>query len=913
MEAYNTHTDTDPPGFTPVRRKQSTVNAGRVLGDQEQEWTTARCHRLLRALTSRVAILSKEISRFSTASHQEEAKPKGYEFPRSKTTTPDDDWMHPRKKVKQTYSSRARGKGRGEQSMGRGRPSQPDHGRQSLMPGEVVVSTPILARARGEEWEPQPDPASPTERSDLPDERKKRRSRGGYVIGSDDSSWQLSGTLRGMKKKIDPSRYNTYEGIYTGLETLIKSTTKEEPEKKRKGARSLFSMTLKAVPRYIAEQEGLLSAHMHATGSKSAITSRDMSTEVYDDLESLGSSGKSWRHLRVIVRSHGILVISDAIRTGLLDVHFCGVLITLLVELSALEEAETLLSALLYSSPFPKPRTLYDPLDRRLKMLGSYAEHTGRVSFHYNQVSELITSGTLHVFWLATKGFGQVWTSLIQSISMEMTCTGARFAFLNKAMPILASAANTQPSGSKTMSAINSVFSEASCHTFSSLLTNIASIFILNTETRRFVTCDKLGYEYIVPLLRTCTIELQLSDAINGPQRVLLLLVQLIIESKVENSLDVSKTSRSILENLGQRNNFLDICTVNDDLALLVSNIARSCGRGASTSGFDYLQELHILLETAACKKDGDVLKGIIVDSAYAFADKTSDPHHLDYASCLDSRFVSRVAPAHQNEEDFGETRSGFRWEEGIGEWVTKTPALKIVQRKLSVSTTDGENECDTPLRPIPRLRKNTIQVLIQPFTAPEALGYSRVSSPIWDFDDLMGSTVPNSQSSKSSSDDELGIDDSVDDDSETSGSSVDDSFISHKSAIDKGRNLRPRAPIYKAPRLSKRPGLRTSEDHHTFNPSNPTPPSSQESIQTRQRIDRAPTGNRALRSTQTFQVFNHDESDDELSFVSISSPQAMRDVTNKKRPLRPQLKQIPHQKLKKRRVVSDSDDELCI
>jgi hypothetical protein len=96
---------------------------------------------------------------------------------------------------------------------------------------------------------------------------------------------ELAESLRDIRQKTTAARYTTYEGIYNGLEALLRATTPVKLEtKRRKGARSLFSTSLRAVPRYIIQQEALLQAHMEETGSKSAIESRDISMEIYDEL-----------------------------------------------------------------------------------------------------------------------------------------------------------------------------------------------------------------------------------------------------------------------------------------------------------------------------------------------------------------------------------------------------------------------------------------------------------------------------------------------------------------------------------------------------------------------------------------------------------------------------------------------------
>jgi len=79
-----------------------------------------------------------------------------------------------------------------------------------------------------------------------------------------ESHFQLSESLLEMPKGITAS---LYEGIYSGLEALLRATTANGLQPKRTGAHSLLSMSLRAIPRYVTQQEALLQAHMEETGA----------------------------------------------------------------------------------------------------------------------------------------------------------------------------------------------------------------------------------------------------------------------------------------------------------------------------------------------------------------------------------------------------------------------------------------------------------------------------------------------------------------------------------------------------------------------------------------------------------------------------------------------------------------------
>ena len=898
-------------GFTPVRRRDSTVNTRQFHGDQEKEWTAARCHRLLRALTSRVAILNKDLSRLSQA-RQAQSQNNG-EVPttaktlRRNTQDKDDgDWTRARKKLKRTYSNRNKRNGIGQEGAVPKTPRIPasSKGSKSIVPGEILVPTPILARARGEL--DVDDYPSMIANAGLDDQaiRRPKRSKYHHTTNEGEPSFQLSGTLREMRQKTNASRYTIYEGIYNGLETLLRSTMRDGPDTKAKGARSLFSMSLRAVPSYIAEEE----AHLEETGTKSAINTRDISTEIYDELEYFGTSEYGWKQLKVIVRSHGTKVLGDAITAGLIDLEFCGVLITLCIHTFAAEEAEVLLSSLLSSSKFSAPKTLYDIAPRPFSMLWKFAEYTGRFAFQYQQLASLISKGFLPLGWLATKEFRPVWIGVMQRLSPGSVSPDA-LMFLETTLPLLARSGQSGSSYDTSSFAILKP-------TFSSLITTLLSIVLLSREATESHTDERpvvsdAPYEHVTTLLQSCVIQYDLSPAPNDSQGVLLFAANLIARQPVGKCTNSEDCLIKLLHNQTWEDANADDCDLTpdsyNDLVAFICSVARCCGRGASSAGFESLKYLHLTLEDLSIDSPGvDFFQGIIVDSAFAFAQQLPEQTHLDYASTLDVKFSDRkvkheLIPISEANDD---ARPGFRWEEGIGEWVMATPAGNNSKRESIVRYPLKEDKCDSPFRPSPCTRPNKTKE-VAPVSRKRNLRSSNVSvepADSSDVPDYSGSVLDalHVEKNASASDDELHTSFSCRDYSSESGSisvglasDVEMSFT--QTSLSSGESLseeeteyhHTRRSIDRVPRLYRKE-LRNSQDGQFFDESFSSIASSSTSDQSRdvnsrrQYVDRAPRlGRRALRSNQAWQLF--DESDDELSFLSVSSQsdRVLGDITN--------------------------------
>jgi hypothetical protein len=933
--------------FTPVRRRQSSVNIRRFHGDPEKEWTAARCHRLLRALTSRVAILKKEISHCSSTVNGQTVDSAVEVTVRpirrvEKVQTFDDDWTRARKRIRRTYS----GRGAKGATVGRSRTLSSVKERTALAPGEVSVPTPVLARAWGDRILEHCTASTPAAlKFDVQHGKWNKRQKTQDTTNDREQNFQLSETLREMRPRLHATQYSIYEGIYNGLDTLLKATASNASEMKPHNARSLMSMCLRAVPRYIEEEELQLAAHLEDTGRKSAIDPRDVSTEVYDDLESFGSCGHGWKKLSIVVRSHGIQVLSHALQAGLLDTEFCGALITLCVQNSAENEAEILLSALL-SLHIPDPNNVHsrfndNPTTRPLSMLWNFVEYSGRYSYQYRQLSAMISNGILSVGWLATKEFSAVWTGIFQTLSLDSDNADA-LLFLHTSLPRLGGmcyeSIDTAPAESELIFALK--------NTFSSLLTTLSSIVILSKET-----CIQSGkselsivrYGHIINLLRICLVqdEIHQSFTIGGS---LLRAANLIVGSDNDCADSNLALAVSLLDQLREGNNTANgVSAPYNDLVVFVCCVARCCGRGASSSGFEHLKKLHCLLGSLGVNTlGGDILHEVVVDSAIAFAQQVPDWKHVEYASCIDSKIHTRntrARPSPVSGNIYDDSRTGFRWEEGIGEWVTATPAVDNKCKNFGLLAPTDESECDTPFRPPPALRRKVDKITpikiethvlrsrhdLHSGGTPELLvdspgGEASLMDELFDY----GDEDHSSHREDSNIDEEDSFSNTSLIQCRDSDPDISTSLASDVSSapFESGDSTVFRRSITRAPRLSRKV-VGKGQDWPLFDESFASDSEvsrESNSASNRQFIHRVPRlGGRALRSSQAWRVF--DESDDELSSLSFHSVlceehRVLQEVTNNAGRNYYPLRQTKFSSKQTKSAVSpstESEDELCL
>ncbi|KAH6681953.1 hypothetical protein B0J14DRAFT_227394 [Halenospora varia] len=896
-------------GYTPVRRREATINTRQLREENEKEWTSARCHRLLRALTSRVAILKKELGRISAEQEGNvRTRQIGYKDtkpakrPWGKTLDDDVEWNNDRKKIRRTYSNRSSGIPNKNSA-----PKTPQlaktAGRRPFLPGEIAVPTPILVRARGQ-----------NQSTDLDSESVRAMFQNAqYTKAQDISSArgeysQIFGTLQQLRQKNGAIRYGIYEGLYNGTEALLRSTSDHEPKNKKKGARSLVSICLKIVPRYIKDEEDAVQRRIEDTGTKSAINTRDVQTEVYDYLEEFGSFGRGWKQFQVIVRAHGFQILADAIRTGLLGADICGALVTLCIHSSATEEAEILLASLL-SCQMPGPRTLHDSAPQILTMLWKFVECTGRTSFQYQQLANMLLNGTLPLGWLATTGFRGLWIGVMQRLSPESINEDA-LSFLDKILPLLASTGSPENGPEAT-------FLAATKHTFSSVLTTLSSIVILSRQSRKAqaenASTMTPTYEHVDALLKSCLAQHDFSGPVR-PETIFLATTSILIESHddISPNLDYNRFA-VLLEQLCQNNDDTEqSATTYTDLVSFICSVARCCGRGAAGTGLGHLELLHQTLERTSSTIP-EALQSVLVDSAVEFAQQSPELKHLEYAATLDSKYSGRNLQLHHGPTKVSNNVSpGYRWEEGISEWVTATPGrinydASSIERTLSI-----EEVASSPLQLFSHTRRakscidGSISIRMSSLRSSTRVpgDDSEPSLTSLQGEEFFELDMPMSFSSELC----------VDEYSNSKASFSDRNSVSDQDHQQASGNL-------EITEETNGQNNRSSEDDTLPVDLSFSSVSSTGSAEGLHPIDRAPRfGCRGLQSSRRWQQLDGDESEDELSFLSesLQSDNSLRDITNivrskitnKRRSCaNPKRKSISWDIS----LLDESEDELCI
>ncbi|KAI4253928.1 MAG: hypothetical protein L6R42_007393, partial [Xanthoria sp. 1 TBL-2021] len=397
-----------------------------AIYDAQAPWTAARCQRLLRPLSSKIALLRKEQRYNRKAGDLETAhncsigvatKPPGRtpdQGSRRRITgagdVADQEWApnpRPRKKLKRTYSSKNLTI---QHSASSSQTSATDQSAQN--PFGITIPDNF--------FQPNAQSIATGEASDSSQhvQLNSRDTLGGQKPNSRNDGEHRRLPWKGAPRShsnVKPSFHRRLtDGICNGLDALLKTTRHQKSSQIRvRGSRGLFATCLRKVPDLIAQEE---SYKMEDPESDV-----DVSSMMYNDLESLSTSTfGGWMPLQQIVRAHGVSMVGSAICEGLIAFDVArGILVRSCLS-KAYDEAQHILRCLLETVE-PLQNHLKIPVETIsiLQSLNAFALASGRHSFHYRQLTWLLSSGRLPLDWIGRADMIETWNKVVQSITQD--------------------------------------------------------------------------------------------------------------------------------------------------------------------------------------------------------------------------------------------------------------------------------------------------------------------------------------------------------------------------------------------------------------------------------------------------------------------------------------------------------------
>ncbi|KAH7402332.1 hypothetical protein DE146DRAFT_462963 [Phaeosphaeria sp. MPI-PUGE-AT-0046c] len=703
--------------------------------DEELPWTTSRCNRLLRPISSKLAKLRAEVERPRSAGAETRAPSSAFATKGSphKTTNFTRPALRPRgfeKAADPDWKPTAKaGRGSKKTYGGRGAKKAVASQRAALevshpaRPGEIAF-TPLVARISGHQLQSSPyAPHSPL--------KKYGKNKGPLQVNID---WtQLPGDLR-----------NLVQGICEAYANLLQATT-SEGQKSWKGTRTMMGACLRQLPVYIELEEHF--AKLDREEEEDGDEARDISNEVYGHLEAHFEQrpGLGWRFLKQVVRAHATSLICNAISDEIIALDSLSMLVAHCTRASAWDEAERLLLAYLPRLDSPSfPTTVKaDLFDAQkspyLHAIKNFVDHTGRHRLLFDLLEHMIAHELLPLEWLATECLRPVWDRLVRSITGDdhRTIAHAHQLFntvimTGQGLPDERLLANETTGARHFVPSSRDDLRAALNTTYSSLFTVLCSITLVNNGSddqtgkgiARRVTW-MLDAAVIATLQRNdvqsemLLLEAHPEDSQKFLQRaVWLLFASCLIH--LDNCAFESSVVRLRVPDLLRGINWLvtqyslgdvHVATVLGSLPALISSVAQGTGRIWKDDGSEQLQRLlQPLMSLSGYRLPHRqwTLKRLALESAMEFSQTTGMAEHMAYTRVIEQKMRTQgqliIAPSPQKHDS--PASGGFKWEEGIGEWVACTPfarqSVKSLGHKplqvLNLLPTPSQSEDEDPL-----------------------------------------------------------------------------------------------------------------------------------------------------------------------------------------------------------------------
>ncbi|RSL50626.1 hypothetical protein CEP53_008734 [Fusarium sp. AF-6] len=630
----------DEPVLTVPSPSAHRIMAGGSRGDKTQLWTAARCQRLLRQLQCRLVALRKLV---------DEAKQRTTST-RSKRPSTDDDTTRDRKRVRYTY-------GRRRSAPAQTKPSTAELctpprsvrtlgamkiDRSSPGEGRVDFPTPLLRKFREQSTTSQPLPT-------------KSES-------ANPSSSSLVADLQSLRRIVPESQFRIYEAIFGWMNNLLRST---DPLSHITHPKSLLGMCLRKVPAALAAIEAWDEQIAEEEGTRFKWDSSRASTELYGQLEGFGATGLGWEPLKLVVRAHALSLLAGAVLEGLFEPPFVRLLAELCISLESSDEAARLVSSL--DCPLAAPRSSSSTLveSNTVQPLGVIVKslHSQRTfGAAFECLSSLVRTKKLSLGWLTSRAFQVVWTRGIEVLNSSSPAPSA-IDFICTAIDQL-----MLHEGKKTTE------KNPEEQTLMSVLAALtAAAWTLGTER-----CDtpgsqrKQGARRMLHVLECCVAQQQKRrGAFRSNGLFTLVLARFIatamIDSDVINLTAKQQASQECARLLTAGNGTPSRWQYRQTL-LMACFVAQYRGRACGLACHDVLSEI-------CATVDGLGLPdwfhdGLRSDGAFVLAQKTKDLRDIAFAESLPA--------AGKGTLETTTMFSGWRWEEGIGEWVFPSPEPKI-------------------------------------------------------------------------------------------------------------------------------------------------------------------------------------------------------------------------------------------
>ncbi|OOQ87926.1 hypothetical protein PEBR_15210 [Penicillium brasilianum] len=625
------------------------------------------------------------------------------------------------RRVRHKYSSR--GEGRGGKRRSRLSIQSPEASR--TLPGAIELATPVIT---GKRWE-----APTSAQSQFSVEQKRKTKPHGQLQAFRDkyplhkSPWQEI-----LGQSGDAGFASIVHNLDRILQNFLCNTRIRIRENKDsvqpvRGTRSLMSTVVRRLPEFIANEQA---AHdeLEDDGDE------DMCDAYFTELESYyAPHGQGWKPLREAVRAQGIYLVSTMIVNGwLTDSIACA-----LIEMCRYHEpdaCESLLSIFLSRrTGYHHPVALKPPTDSNepgdpIRLLRKYAHYgPAHRSYIFDELSKLLTRGVLPPEWMATKS----WTSWMTRATISFSRGDHDCASASRLIEaVLVSAADIIPNVVAPGSEQDDKGDRGCVHERQTRTSSLSTTDKLDLSRKCPVPVEDALSNHVTSLLAAlCGMHISRSrelDDLNDFEgtkaghvinylcstlekdmewqplshittltfhqllrRGCIILADCLLQCnnavlKTDHRPIVGSTAilERYCETLASRSALVK------ELALFVRQAFRCFGSSTDDERLYMGREVRRMVSRLPRMSDAPSLSTFLgwvaVEVAMEFAESTGEPDDHVWAVEVQETVISLVgkketSPVSLEESEDQRPRGGcFRWEESIGEWVARTPEVKL-------------------------------------------------------------------------------------------------------------------------------------------------------------------------------------------------------------------------------------------
>lgn len=504
----------------------------------------------------------------------------------------------------------------------------------------------------------------------------------------------LEASLRCLREMVDPEMYSIYESVFRALDALLRATC--PPESQPSGSsKSFLAMCLRRIPDYITELEYWEKKDAEANKTKSVIQESKASFDIYSELESLGALG-GWKHLRIVVRAHGVKIIQGAIRDGLVEDRVATTLIGLCCMYLPFVESQDLINVFIsrqYPPPDPSVRDGLTVKAPGLFPLWAFGFGNGKTKrFMLGKLADLFADGSLPAEWMLVDAFKTTRLDAMAKMfyGAGQDCVDFLITMINVLSPLMSEGRQKKKPAPTSCSSADIASPQMARGVLTGFMAALVHQVLRHlddpdreeaalTQSQRAVFVHRVRY-----IFRTYLLHARKTAGLPSPAVYLISLCDFLAFG-TESSASTIASTAWIGAKSSHRNDRLSqqYSTTLAVLTTIVHTYSREIG---ATSAHAYIPQ--VCEKIKPLQAPGNLpyhpFENIEVDVAFAVAFETNDLQDLAYAEKLWAQKKSVSCPhammkakpyyeerIRRRKESEGKSFAGFKWDDALSEWVT--------------------------------------------------------------------------------------------------------------------------------------------------------------------------------------------------------------------------------------------------